>query len=57
MFDIETHVAHWYHMSTMSPREYIDAHVINVWLLSSVTWKEKEVKALQEGFLHQLMQW
>ena len=31
MFDIEINVANRYHLSTMHPREYIDASALNVW--------------------------
>ena len=44
MFDIDTHVANRYHMSTMHPPEYIDAHVINVWatVLNNLERKRSE---------------
>ena len=44
LLDIETHVAHRYHMSTMHQREYIDAHVINVWatILNNMERKRSE---------------
>ena len=42
MFDNDTHVAYRYHMSTMHPREYIDAQVINVWAAMLNNFGEKE---------------
>ena len=43
LFDIETLVANQYHLSTMRPREYIDAHVVIVWatILNNLERKKK----------------